>query len=95
MQLYRQLNSSVGAFATDTLIAESSALSSGSANNDNLFTATQATLISLADHRDRVAGQMKVVLANAAAGIAPSHGTVTSLSAQATALLRQAHNLAN
>ena len=95
VQLYQQINSSVGAFATDTLIAESKAQSSGSAKNDNLFTATEATLISLADHRDRVAGQMKVVLANAAAGIGPSHGTVTSLSAQATALLRQAHNLAN
>ncbi len=32
--LYRQLNSSVGAFATDTLIAESAALASGSASND-------------------------------------------------------------
>ncbi|MDL9981271.1 hypothetical protein [Microbacterium candidum] len=92
--LYQQINSSVGAFATDTLIAESRALASGSAMDDSQYAQTAATLADLADHRDRVAAQMKQVLAAAAAGAMPSHGTLTSLSAQATALLRQAATLA-
>jgi hypothetical protein len=91
--LYQQINSSVGAFATDTLIAESRALAGGSATDDTAFATMEATLSGLADHRDRVAGQIKTVLAAAAAGTVPSHGTMTSLSAQATALLRQAANL--
>jgi hypothetical protein len=92
--LYQQINSSVGAFATDTLIAESRALAGGSVTDDTAFAATEGTLADLADHRDRVAGQIKTVLAAAATGAEPSHGTMTSLSAQATALLRQAANLA-
>jgi hypothetical protein len=92
--LYQQINSSVGAFATDTLIAESRALASGSASDDTAFSTTEATLTDLAAHRDRVAGQIKGVLAAAATGTAPSHGKLTSLSAQATALLRQAADLA-
>lgn len=95
VSLYQQLNSSVGAFATDTLLAESRALASGSAADDSQFTATDQALTGLADHRDRVAGEIKGLLAAAAAGTAPSHGTLTSLSAQATALLRQAHTLAS
>ena len=93
--LYHQLNSSVGTFGTDTLLAESRALASGSAADDSRFRLTEQALTGLADHRDRVAGQIKEVLAAAAAGRAPSHGTLTSLSAQATALLRQAHHLAS
>jgi hypothetical protein len=92
--LYQQINSSVGAFATDTLIAESRALAGGSASDDTAFSTTEATLTDLAAHRDRVAEQIKGVLAAAATGTAPSRGVLTSLSAQATALLRQAAELA-
>ena len=92
--VYQQLNSSVGAFATDTLIAESAALASGSASNDKQYVKTEASLVKLADRRDALATQMKNVLAAAAAGATPSHGTVTSLSAQGAALLRQAAKLA-
>jgi hypothetical protein len=91
--LYRQINSSVGAFATDTLIADSAALASGSASDDTRYTTEQATLADLADHRDKVATQMKATLARAALGIAPSRGEVQSEASQATALLRQAGNL--
>jgi hypothetical protein len=91
--LYQQIDSSVGAFATDTLIAESRALAGGSVSDDSTFATTEATLVDLADHRDQVAGKMKAVIAAAAAGTEPSHGTLTSLAAQATALLRQAANL--
>jgi hypothetical protein len=92
--LYRQLNSSVGAFATDTLLAESSALASGSATDDTTFADTEEVLLHLADARDALATQIKAVLAAAANGQLPPHGQLTSLTARGTALLRQAANLA-
>jgi hypothetical protein len=41
---YDQINSSVGQFATDTLIADSKALASGSASDDSAYAAEQETL---------------------------------------------------
>ncbi|HKC27464.1 MAG TPA: hypothetical protein VKB75_05585, partial [Jatrophihabitans sp.] len=93
-QMYQQLNSSVGAFATDTLIADSAALASGTATDDTKYLDEQETLQHLAKSRDKLAGEMKVVLAAAANGEQPSHGTVTSELARGRALLRQAHELA-
>jgi hypothetical protein len=89
--LYRQLNSSVGAFATDTLLAESKALASGSGANDEHYADIEETLQHLADARDALINDMKPVLAS---GSEPSHGELTSLTARGTALLRQAANLA-
>jgi hypothetical protein len=89
--LYRQLNSSVGAFATDTLLAESKALASGSAGNDIQYAEVEEALQHLADARDALINDMKPVLAS---GSEPSHGELTSLTARGTALLRQAANLA-
>jgi len=91
---YQQLNSSVGEFATNTLIADSAALASGSASDDSAFTDEQATLLDLANGRDRVAAKMKAVLIAAAAGDAPNHGQLTSLQAQARALIAQSERLA-
>ncbi len=91
---YQQINSSVGQFATDTMIADSAALASGSANNDSAYKSEQAQLRHLADNRDALAGEMKAVLAQAAEGHSPSHGKVTSELARANALLKQAHQLA-
>lgn len=92
--LYRQLNSSVGAFATDTLVADSHALASGSASDDSTYTTEQRALRTMADHRDRVAGLMKVTLARAAQGIAPGHGELQAELSQGRALLKQAAQLA-
>ncbi|HJQ41566.1 MAG TPA: hypothetical protein VJ831_00645 [Jatrophihabitantaceae bacterium] len=90
---YQQINSSVGAFATDTLIADSNALASGSSSDDSRYANEQLTLSSLAAHRDQLAALMKATLARAAQGMAPGHGELTSELAQARALLRQAANL--
>jgi hypothetical protein len=92
---YQQLNSSVGSFATDTLMADSAALASGSAADDTAYQDEQATLADLADHRDRVAALMKATLARAAQGTAPGHGELQAELAQARALLKQAHQLAS
>jgi hypothetical protein len=92
--LYRQINSSVGAFATDTLIADSKALASGSASDDSVYTTEQTALATIADHRDKVAALMKATLARAASGIAPSKGELQSELSQGNAVLRQAAQLA-
>jgi hypothetical protein len=91
---YQQLNSSVGAFATDTLLADSAALASGPAHHDLHYRVEQALLRDLADARDKLAAEMKVTLSRAAAGIAPSHGTVISELGRARALLAGAKALA-
>jgi len=91
---YQQLNSSVGEFATNTLIADSAALASGSASDDSAFTDEQEALLALADRHDQVAAKMKAVLIAAAAGNVPTHGQVTSLQAQAQALIAQSERLA-
>ncbi|MCW2656117.1 MAG: hypothetical protein JWR06_310 [Jatrophihabitans sp.] len=92
--LYQQLNSSVGAFATYTLLADSAALASGSATNDRQYREEQRTLLHLAAARDKLAAEMKIVLAQAAHGSRPSHGRVTSELARGRALLHQAAELA-
>jgi hypothetical protein len=59
---YKQLNASVGTFGTDTLLASTAALASGSGAGDQTFTATTAALTSLADHRDALASEVKRLL---------------------------------
>jgi hypothetical protein len=92
---YAQINSSVGRFATDTLIADSKALASGSAADDSAFQAEQARLQRLADDRDRAATRIKETLARAAAGHMPSFGEVLSGLVQEHLLLFRAHRLAS
>jgi hypothetical protein len=91
---YDQIESSVGQFGTDTLIADSHALASGSSSDDSVFANEQATLETLAGDRDTATAKIKKVLADAAAGHAPSHGQVTSGLAQVKELLRRAGQLA-
>jgi hypothetical protein len=79
---YAQINSSVGQFATDTLIADTKALASASASDDSTYEAEQKTLRQLADDRDRAAVKIKETLARAAAGAMPT--TVRSRAASRT-----------
>ncbi len=92
--VYQQLNSSVGAFATHTLIADSAALAGGSAGNDRAFQQEQRQLRRLAAGRDVLARVMKVQLSRATAGHAPSRGAVRAELAAGKVLLQQAHRLA-
>jgi hypothetical protein len=59
---YKQLNASVGTFGTDTLLASTAALASGSSTNDQEFSDTTARLTSLAEQRDTLASDVKKVL---------------------------------
>jgi len=91
---YDQINSSVGQFATDTLIADTKALSSGSSSDDTAYAREQAALLQLADDRDQAAQQIKDTLSAAAAGTMPNHGQITSGLAHVRELLRRADQLA-
>jgi hypothetical protein len=91
---YDQIESSVGQFGTDTLVADTKALASGSSSHDSAYAREQARLRALADDRDRVASKIKALLSDAAAGITPNHGQVTSGLAHVRELLRRADSLA-
>ncbi len=92
---YAQINSSVGQFATDTLIAESKALAGGSASDDSAYATEQATLKQLADDRDQAAAKIKQTLSDAAAGHMPNHGEIQSGLSHVKELLKRAHTLAS
>ncbi len=89
--LYRQLNSSVGEFATDTLLASSAALASGSPTDDREFVRVETRLAHLADARDALVNEMKPVLAS---GSRPSLGQLVSLTVRGNVLLQRAALLA-
>lgn len=91
---YDQINSSVGQFATDTLVADTKALASGSSTNDSAYAKEQAALKKLADDRDALAAKIKKMLSDAAAGHASNHGQITSTLAHVKNLLKQADKLA-
>jgi hypothetical protein len=91
---YDQIESSVGRFGTDTLIADTKALASGSSSDDSVFANEQATLETLAGDRDTAAAKIKKELSAAAAGHALSKGQITSGLAQVKELLRRADALA-
>jgi hypothetical protein len=91
---YDQINSSVGQFATDTLIADTTALASGSSTDDSIYTAEQQTLGQLADDRDAAATTIKQMLSDAAAGKKPGRGQLADALAQVDDLLDRAHQLA-
>ena len=91
---YDQIESSVGQFGTDTLIADTRALASGSSSDDSAYETEQGTLGQLADDRDTAVAKIKKVLSNAAAGITPNHGQVTSGLSLVRELLSRADRLA-
>jgi hypothetical protein len=91
---YRQLNSSVGAFATDTLKADTVALASSS-TADQTYVKTQSKLTQLANQRDALASQIKKTLNQAEFGSnRPNPFIVLIETILANALLHEAHNLA-
>jgi len=91
---YDQIESSVGQFGTDTLIADTKALASGSSGDDSAYAAEQSTLVQLADDLNTAVAKIKKVLSEAAAGNAPNHGQVTSGLSLVREILRRADHLA-
>src|SRR5947208_7755482 len=88
---YDQVESSVGQFATDTLIADTKALASGSSSDDSAYQAEQSTLETLANDRDRLVAKLKTVL-NDGKGL--KLGEVRNYLARVNDLLQRADALA-
>ena len=62
---YKQLNSSVGLFGTDVILADTAALKTGSGASDTQYQAFEAKLQTLGSARDQLAGTIKQELWNA------------------------------
>ena len=91
---YKQVNSAVGEFGTDTLIADTRALAGGSAASDLRFAATQLRLARLADRRDALATHIKTTLGAAAfQGRVPRRSTVRAQTRRCFDLLDDAETL--
>lgn len=85
---YKQINSSVGAFGTDTLMASTAGIESTS-QSDRTYAQSEQTLVSLDQLRDSVAGRIKLSLDAAAFDNAPvSH--VSTDQTQCDGLLQRA-----
>ena len=63
---YKQLNSSVGQFGTDVLVANTAALKTGSSSDDSTYKGVAADIKSLGAERDELATTIKEDLYNAA-----------------------------
>jgi hypothetical protein len=90
---YKQLNSSVGEFGTDTLIASTAALESNSAG-DGTYNHIEHALSVLGAARDKLAGAIKGELEAAAFGNDSIHGVMAQTVA-CHGLLDAAHALAS
>ena len=90
---YKQLNSSVGQFGTDTLIASTKAIESSPAG-DATYRRVNRALGALERARDRLAGAIKGELEAAAFWNAPVHGAFGQAAA-CRALIGAAHVLAS
>ncbi|MEA2587081.1 MAG: hypothetical protein QOH66_8 [Actinomycetota bacterium] len=93
-QLYKQLNSSVGQFGTDTLIADTAAIRSGTSSDDATYQAFVKGLEDLANLRDVVATGVKTELDQAAHGTPANDGYVAGLTAASQLVLALANALA-
>ena len=62
---YKQLNSSVGQFGTDVLVADTAALKTGSSSDDSAYQAVASKIKSLGSERDALASSIKNDLFNA------------------------------
>ena len=70
-QCYKQLNSSVGRFGSDVLVADTGALKTGSPSDDSKYMSVSAEIRSLGTQRDMVATRIKNDLAAAEFGNTP------------------------
>ena len=89
---YKELNSSVGVFGTDTLMASTAGIESTS-HGDHQYTHSEQKLVSLDQLRDSVAGSIKLALDAAAFDDAPVFH-VSSNEAHCGSLLQRAGELA-
>jgi hypothetical protein len=100
-QAYKQINAPVASFAQTTLSISTTALESGSSTNDSVYNQLENQLINMTITRNAIAAQMIATLEAAEFGgngsivNAPANAQVSSLIAQANALLAHAKSLAH
>jgi hypothetical protein len=93
--VYKQLNAPFGSFGMDTLTASTAALAGGSGGDDSMYTSIEGQLDTLTTSRNSLADQIKAALAGAEfGGQALNEQQAKSWIAQASDLLKQAHDLA-
>jgi hypothetical protein len=88
---YKQLNSSVGQFGTDMLVADTKALNTGSSSDDSQYQSVLGQIQSLGAARDTLATQIKGDLFNAEFNNTPIPGGDLD---RCNTILGQAHDLA-
>ena len=91
---YKQLNSSVGVFGTDLILADTAALKTGSSADDSTYNSVLSQITSLGEARDKLATKIKGDLFDAAFNNHPIPGAndlkgCESILAQANALATQ------
>jgi hypothetical protein len=91
---YKQLNSSVGEFGTDLIVADTATLKTGSSSDDSTYESTLGTITSLGAARDALATKIKNDLFDAGFDNTPIPGAndlkdCESILAQANALAGQ------
>jgi hypothetical protein len=92
--IYKQINAPFGQLSFDVLAASTRALASGSATDDSTYTAISNRIAALTTDRDALAGEMRVVLNEAAfGGPQPSQAEVDALTMEGKTLLMRAHQL--
>jgi hypothetical protein len=92
---YKQLDAPFGQLGMDSLAVSTRGVSSGTADDDAEFTATQRQLASWLSQRDRLAGRMELLVEGAEFGKRPvNERQAKSLTAQADALIAEVHRSA-
>lgn len=87
---YKQLNSSVGEFGTDVLLADTSALESGSPSDDSTYTNFSAQLTALGAQRDALASTIKQELYDAEFNNTPLPGSAADQVGQCQSIITAA-----
>ncbi|MCU1429064.1 MAG: hypothetical protein JWL83_3064 [Actinomycetia bacterium] len=93
-QCYKQVYASVGTFGTNTLLADTAALKTGTLASDQQYVDTEKALLKLAKKRDALANKVKTTLTDAAFNdVAPAKQTVSSELKSCNALLKASQAL--
>ena len=96
-RIYKQIDAPFAAFAANTLVSSTRAVSSGSVTDDSTYASVESKIQSQTQQRDSLAAQMRAVLNRAAFGggdFGVDQETIDNLTRQGEVLLEQSARLA-
>jgi hypothetical protein len=95
-RVYKQIDAPFAAFAANTLVSSTRAVSSGSSTDDSTYVSIESKIQSQTHQRDSLAAQMRAILNQAAFGgdLEVSEETIDNLVRQGQMLLDQSSKLA-